>query len=93
MRVDGHDLIARIEIAPWQAALGDRIEVTTLDGKVRLQVPAGTASATRFRLRGQGLPGRDGAAGGDLYVETVIAVGDDLSAEQRRLYEQLRDTE
>ena len=93
MRVDGHDLIARIEIAPWQAALGDRIEVATLDGKVRLQVPAGTASATRFRLRGQGLPGRDGAASGDLYVETVITVGDDLSAEQRRLYEQLRDTE
>jgi len=93
LRVDGHDLIARVEIAPWQAALGDRIEVATLDGKVRLQVPAGTASATRFRLRGQGLPGRDGAAGGDLYVETVIAVSDELSAEQRRLYEQLRDTE
>ena len=67
--------------------------MATLDGKVRLQVPAGTASATRFRLRGQGLPGRNEAAGGDLYVETVIAVGDELSAEQRRLYEQLRDTE
>ena len=93
LRADGHDLIARVEIAPWQAALGDRIEVTTLGGKVRLQVPAGTASATRFRLRGQGLPGRNGAAGGDLYVETIIAVGDELSAEQRRLYEQLRDTE
>lgn len=90
---DGRDLTTRVTIAPWQAALGDRIEVETLSGKVRLQIPAGTGSGTRFRLRGQGLPGRNGAAPGDLYVEAVIAVGRDLSPQQKRLYEQLRDAD
>jgi len=92
--VEGSNLVRKVEIAPWQAALGDRIEVETLTGKVRLQIPAGTASGTRFRLRGQGLPAAASAArAGDLYVEIAITVPDQLSDAQKKLYEQLRDSD
>ena len=82
--VDGRDLTTRVQVEPWQAALGDKVVVPTLDGRVELTLPAGTPSGKKFRLRGKGL------SGGDLYAEIMITVPRHLGEEERRLYEQLR---
>jgi curved DNA-binding protein len=61
--------------------------MATLDGTVRVKVPAGTSSGGRIRLKGKGFPGSDGA--GDLYAEIRIAVPPRLSTEERELFEKL----
>lgn len=87
--VDGVDLYTDIDLAPWEAALGTEVFVPTLDGRVRMQVPAGASSGQKLRLRGKGLPKSKSGERGDLYVEIQIAVPEDLSDEQRQLFEQL----
>ena len=61
--VDGHNLIYELELAPWEAALGAEIAVPTLDGKVNIKIPAGTASGQKLRVRGRGLGKRRRFAG------------------------------
>jgi curved DNA-binding protein len=82
--VDGHNLIHELELAPWEAALGAEISVPTLDGKVGIKIPAGTASGQKLRVRGRGL-GKDG----DLFVVTKIVVPEKISDAQKKLWEQL----
>ena len=81
---DGHNLIHELEIAPWEAALGAEISVPTLDGRVSIKIPAGTASGQKLRVRGRGL-GKDG----DLFVVTKIVVPAHPSDAQKKLWEQL----
>jgi len=87
--VRGDDLEVELPIAPWEAVLGTRAEVPRIDGKVEMTVPAGARSGQRLRLRGQGLNKRDGGRG-DEYVRLKIVVPKDVSAEERRLYEELK---
>lgn len=87
--VDGLDLSTTVGVAPWEAALGARVNVPTLDGEVVLTIPSGVDSGTRMRLRGKGLPG-PGDARGDLYAELQLRVPPATSDEARALYEQLR---
>jgi curved DNA-binding protein len=82
--VDGHNLFHELEIAPWEAALGAEISVPTLDGRVSIKIPAGTASGQKLRVRGRGL-GKDG----DLFVVTKIVVPEKISDAQKKLWEQL----
>ena len=82
--VDGHNLIYELELAPWEAALGAEIAVPTLDGKVNIKIPAGTASGQKLRVRGRGL-----GKTGDLLVATKIVVPDKISSEAKKLWEQL----
>jgi curved DNA-binding protein len=82
--MDGHNLIYELELAPWEAALGAEIAVPTLDGKVNIKIPAGTASGQKLRVRGRGL-----GKTGDLLVTTKIVVPDKISDAQRKLWEQL----
>jgi curved DNA-binding protein len=83
------DLTTELRITPSQAALGDKIDLPLIDGKVVVTVPPGSSSGSRLRLRGQGMPTRTGDRG-DLYVRLVIAVPRELTDAQRRLYESLR---
>lgn len=87
-RVDGADLLAHLPVAPWEAALGADAEVETLDGPVRVKVPAGSSSGRKIRLRGRGLP-RAGGEKGDLLAEIRIVVSDALTDRERELYEEL----
>jgi curved DNA-binding protein len=87
-RVEGSDLIHEEKIAPWQAALGTEVKVPTLEGHVRLKVPAGTQGGQRFRLRERGLPGVSGKRG-DLYVELQVNVPKKLSQRERELWSEL----
>ena len=82
--VDGHNLIFELELAPWEAALGAEIAVPTLDGKVNIKIPAGTASGQKLRVRGRGL-----GKTGDLIVATKIVVPGKISDAQKKLWEQL----
>jgi len=82
--VDGHDLLYELELAPWEAALGAEISVPTLDGRVNIKIPAGTASGQKLRVRGRGL-----GKAGDLFVNTKIVVPHKLTESQKKLWEQL----
>jgi len=87
-RLRGHDLEADVAIAPWEAALGVKAQVPTLDGPVTVSIPHGTSSGRRLRLRGKGLPKRGGERG-DQYVVVQIAVPKDLTPRERELFEEL----
>ncbi len=86
-----HDLDVDLAIAPPDAALGATVAVDTPTGPARVRVPAGTPSGRRLRLRGRGLPKRDGGAG-DLHAIVKIVVPKELSDRERELYEQLAES-
>ena len=86
--VDGHNLVYELDIAPWEAALGAEISVPTLDGRVNIKIPAGTASGQKLRVRGRGLLQRAGAHG-DLFVVIKIVFPPKISDAQKKLWEQL----
>ena len=86
---EGNDLLCSVPISFPQAALGAQIEVPTLDGKEILNIPEGTQTGSRFRMRGKGIPKLDGHGRGDLYVFVKVVTPARLSKEQRRLLEEL----
>jgi curved DNA-binding protein len=89
-RIRGHDLEMDVRIAPWEAALGARVEVPTPEGSVQLTVPPGTQSGQKLRLRDRGLPISAGRRG-HLHAVIKIVVPESLSDDERKLYEGLRD--
>ncbi|MDQ6860629.1 MAG: J domain-containing protein [Verrucomicrobiota bacterium] len=88
--VEGNDLIHELELAPWQAVLGEEVEVPTLEETRRLKIPAGTQNAQRFRLRGRGLPMSNDERG-DLYVAVSIRVPKKITERERELWSQLAE--
>ena len=89
-RRDGEDLYCDVPVTMVEAALGAHVEVPTPDGPVVIEVPAGTQTGQRFRLRKRGMPRPDGEGRGDLYVEArvwVPAVRDDESRELLQEFE------
>lgn len=86
--VQGRDIHLSLPISPWEAALGARIAVPTLGGTVQMQIPAGSSSGKRLRLKGRGLPGEPA---GDQYIILKIVVPEASSNKARSLYEALRD--
>lgn len=86
---DGNDVIYRLPVSISQAALGDEADVPTLQGKVKMKIPAGTQSGRVFRLRGKGIPDVDGRGVGDELVEATVWTPTQLSVEERKLLEEL----
>jgi molecular chaperone DnaJ len=74
-------------------AIGDTIDVPTLDGTKQLKIPAGTQHGDIFRIRGQGLPDLRTGKKGDLLVQTAVEVPKRLTAEQQQIIQQLSKTE
>jgi curved DNA-binding protein len=85
------DLTTTIKVAPHIAALGGKADVPTMDGTVTMTIPPGTSSGARLRLKGKGMPKRGGNDHADLFARVMIEVEKELSDEQRKAYEQLRD--
>lgn len=79
------DVVYELRINIVQAALGDKIEVPTLDGPVEVTIPAGTQYGQTFRLQGKGMPHVRSGRRGDQYVVTQVVVPKDLTPEQRSL--------
>ena len=87
---DGQNIILEIPISFTQAALGDTIDVPTIDGNVSLKIPAGTQSGAKFRLRGKGTKNpKGGISRGDQIVITRVETPTNLTAEEKKLFEQL----
>jgi molecular chaperone DnaJ len=91
-RREGADLFCDVPITITEAALGAHVEVPTLEGPVRIEVPPGTQAGQRFRLRKRGLPRPESpgeeASRGDLYVEVRVWVPRVTDDESRRLLEE-----
>ena len=87
-RVEARDLHTDLLVTPWDAALGTEASVKTLQGNVKVRIPAGTSTGRKVRLRGHGFPNPKGTAG-DLYAEIKVMVPKELSDEERDLFEQL----
>jgi len=89
-RMDG-DLWRSEMIGVVDAVLGTTLEVPTLEGPVMVKVPPGTAADAVLRLRGKGLPAFGGGRRGDLNLRVRLHLPERVSAEERKLWEQLRD--
>ncbi len=88
---EGKDLYLQWYIPYTKAVFGTVVEVPTLYGKkVRVKIPAGTRSGTKLRLKGLGLPGRDGLKG-DQYLVVQIDIPKKLTKKQRELLEKLAE--
>ncbi len=85
-RVDGKDLYLNLPVAPWEAALGAKVKAPTPGGVVDLQIPAGSSSGKKLRLKGRGLPGNPP---GDLYVVLQIVLPPAASKKAKELYRQM----
>ncbi|MCM3663949.1 molecular chaperone DnaJ [Mesobacillus subterraneus] len=82
---DGDDIYCEMPITFVQASLGDEVEVPTVHGKIKLKVPAGTQTGTKFRLKGKGVPNVRGYGTGDQHVIVKIVTPTKLSEKQKQL--------
>jgi len=91
--LDGRDVIYRLPISAWQAALGAQLEVPTLGGSVSLRIPPDSDSGRRMRLRGRGLPGERAGnpAAGDQYVVIEVHAPRAENDRQRAAYLELAE--
>jgi curved DNA-binding protein len=89
-RVVGDNLEMELSLSPWQAVLGDELKIDTPDGPVTIRVPAGTQSGRRLRLRGRGLPRRDGTRG-DLYAVARIVIPERPAPGEQEAYQALKE--
>ncbi len=89
----GQDIVVEMPITFTQAALGSEVQVPTIDGEQSINVAAGTQSGTQVRLRGKGVPAVNGGQRGDQHVILVVRTPRKLSADARKLLEQLREME
>ncbi len=88
----GNDLTLTVPITYSEAALGTKIDVPTLNGGVRVKIPAGTPSGKTFRVRGRGIT-PDRGRGGDLLVTVQVAVPTKVSKAEKKLLEELAEHE
>jgi curved DNA-binding protein len=82
-RVEGRHVFANVPVAPWEAALGASIDVPTPSGQVQVNVPAGSQSGRKLRLKGRGIPG---STPGDLYLILDVVLPPATSDKARDLY-------
>jgi len=93
LKRDGDNLHYDAFVNFTDAALGESIEVPTINGKAKIKVDAGTQSGKVLRLKGKGLPQLQGYGHGDLFVHINIWTPKKLSKEERELLEKLRNSE
>jgi curved DNA-binding protein len=91
-KLDGSDVLCQLPVTPAEAVLGGQIEAPTLDGWVKMMIPAGVRSGQRLRLAGKGYPQEQGGRG-DQLVEIQIEFPKELTHAERELYEKLRQVE
>lgn len=89
---DGTDLYCEVPINMVTAALGGELEVPTLDGRVKLKIPAETQSGKQFRLRGKGVRSVRGAQVGDLMCKVQVETPVNLTKHQKELLEELNQS-
>jgi len=91
--MEGDNLVCNVTISPAQAVVGTEASVPTLDGPVKIRIPAGTQNGRMLRLRGRGLPKLKAADRGDILVRTKIMIPTELTDREKALYEELAKIE
>jgi molecular chaperone DnaJ len=82
---DNLDIVCDVPISFVQAALGAELDVPTLDGKVKMKIPAGTQSGKVFRMKGKGIKDIHGLHQGDQHVRVTVETPTRLTAKQKEL--------
>ncbi|OGY52546.1 MAG: molecular chaperone DnaJ [Candidatus Buchananbacteria bacterium RIFCSPHIGHO2_02_FULL_45_11b] len=90
---DGYNILTKAKISFTRAALGGKIEIETLDGKLWLKIPEGTQAGKVFRLKGRGVPVLHGRGRGDQLVEVIVETPVRLSRRQKELLRELGEAE
>ncbi|ADO75288.1 molecular chaperone DnaJ [Stigmatella aurantiaca] len=88
---EDYEVFCEVPISFTQAALGAKLDVPTLDGKVKMTVPPGTQSGKVFRLRGKGIPHLHSQQRGDQHVRVILETPTELSSRQRELLEKFAE--
>jgi molecular chaperone DnaJ len=88
----GDDLHCTVPVNIAQAALGTEVSLLTFDGLETVKVPEGSQTGSRIRLKNLGVPRLQGSGRGDLFVNIDVRIPSKLTREQRKLFEQLRET-
>jgi curved DNA-binding protein len=91
--IEGDSLISNLSLSPAQAVLGVETMVNTLQGPIKIAVPAGSQNGRMLRLRGRGLPKLKGGSAGDQLVKVKIVVPVNPSDSEKKLYEELAKIE
>ncbi|MCA9364484.1 MAG: molecular chaperone DnaJ [Candidatus Moranbacteria bacterium] len=89
----GDNIVSQQAISFTQATLGDKIITDTVDGPIKMKIPAGTQPGQMFRINGRGVPRIDGRGRGDHVVKITVTVPRKLSRKQRGLIEELHTYE
>ncbi len=87
---DGNDVIYNLMLDIPTATLGGAVEVPTITGRARLNIPAGTQPGKVLRLRGKGVPDPNGGTRGDELINVMVYIPENLTAEQKATFEQMR---
>ena len=88
IKLDDNNLLLNLPIAPWEAALGAKITVPTLAGKINLTIPAGAKSGQKMRLKGRGLPSKNP---GDQIIILQIMTPPADSDKSKQLYQEMAE--
>ena len=91
-RREGTSVLCEAPITFTQAVLGAELEIPTIDGKVKYDLPEGTQSGTTFRLKGKGIPSINGRGRGDQYVTVYIETPKNLNKEQKEALKKFAET-
>jgi curved DNA-binding protein len=87
IRLEGANVYQTVNITPWEAALGEKINVTTPAGKLGVTIPSNSKSGSNLRLKGKGIPAKQA---GDLYLTLNIVNPEVTTDEAKQAYEQLK---
>ena len=85
----GDDIYLEVPVTVYEAALGRKIEIPTIDGTAEMTIPPGVQSGTRLRLKGKGVTNLKTKARGDQYIEIKIAMPDKIGEDDRKRFEEL----
>lgn len=88
-----NNILSNEHVSFSQAALGDKILVDTIDGQIKMKVPAGTQSGEVFRIKGEGVPFLDRRGKGDHLIKIIVKIPKHLTREQKELIEHLKKVE
>ena len=89
-RLYGCDLCTDLKLTPWEAALGTRVNIKTIDGETKVYIPQGIQSGEKVKIPSKGY--KDGKGGrGDLVAEVKIMVPKNLELDEKEMFEKLKD--
>lgn len=88
-RLDGLDIYTELLLTPWEASLGTRVNIPTIENETKVYIPQGIQSGEKLRITSKGYKDREGSKG-DLVAEVKIVVPKNISEEEKSLYEKLQ---